>query len=275
MSNATAPKPPSQANPDGRASLSLDGVMNFRDAGSLVTQDGKRVKQGVLWRSAGLEAATSSDIETISALGLAAIADLRGDEERRTQPTHPAITKDVRMIWSTAGGLPNRSEFMQTFNLSSDAGALREMVEQLYRTIADKHESHLRLIFDALAAGALPILIHCAAGKDRTGVVVAIILETLGVDRGRIIADYCRTNDLLDWDRLSILAAAGTGLGDGALNSLPPEAFDALKRAESNYLEAAFVELDQRHGGVLQFLERRAGVSHETISRARQNLLED
>ena len=248
--------------------------MNFREVGGLTTRDGRRVKSGVLWRSAGLEAATARDIELIGKLGLMSIADLRGEEERSTQPTHPAITKDVQTIWSTTGGLPSRSEFMQTFNSDKDANTLRQVVEQLYRTIADNHASHFRLIFDALAVGALPMLVHCAAGKDRTGVVVAVILEALGVERESILVDYARTNELLDWDRLSITAAAGTGLGAGALSALPQEAFEVLRRADVSYLDAALSDLDLRYSTVTQFLEQKVGLNPDTISRVRHNLLE-
>ncbi|PKP82796.1 MAG: hypothetical protein CVT79_04995 [Alphaproteobacteria bacterium HGW-Alphaproteobacteria-18] len=254
--------------------MPLSGVMNFRQMGGLKGQNGRRIRPGLFWRSAGLDQPHLQDIDQIKSLNLKTIVDLRGDRERAAFPTHPSLTQLCDVIWSPPEAENSQAEALMLLSKSSDDVTLIGAIASLYTRIADQHAAHVRMVFDAIASDRVPILVHCAAGKDRTGVVVAIVLEALGVDRRDIMSSYLETNDHLDWDRLSIAATAGTGVKESGLDLTTPPALALLKRAHPQFLEAAFSNIETSYGSIDIYLEQKAGVSSATIKRVRENLLE-
>jgi len=258
----------------GSVELPLSGVMNFRQMGGLEGRDARRIRPGLFWRSAGLDQPHAEDINQINSLGLKTIVDLRGERERVAFPTHPPLTQLCDTIWSPSEAETSQTEAFVLLSKSKDEGMLIDAVASLYTQIADQYAVHVRMVFAAIASNRVPILVHCAAGKDRTGVVVAIVLETLGVDRSDIMSNYLETNDHLDWDRLSVAAAAGTGVRENSLDLMTAPALALLKRAHPRFLEAAFSHIDTRYGSVDIYLRQKVGVSSTTIERVRENLLE-
>lgn len=248
--------------------------MNFRQMGGLEGRDGRRIKPGLFWRSAGLDQPQPEDIDQIKSLNLKTIVDLRGQKERGAFPTHPALNRLCDTMWSPSEAENSKTEAFVLLSKSGDEGTLIDAIASLYTQIAEQHAAQVRMVFDAIASNSVPILVHCAAGKDRTGVVVAIVLETLGVDRSDIMSSYLETNDHLDWDRLSIAATAGTGVRENSLDLMTAPALALLKRAHPQFLEAAFSHIDTRYGSVEVYLRQKVGVSSTTIERVRENLLE-
>ena len=254
--------------------MPLAGIMNFREMGGLKGQGGRRIKPGLFWRSAGLDRPHTEDIDLIKGLNLKTIVDLRGAKERAAFPTHAALAQSCEILWSTTDAESTQTEVFELLTRSLDEGALTEAVASLYIQIADQHAAHIRMVFDAIAENRLPILVHCAAGKDRTGVVVAVVLESLGVDRSDIMSGYLETNLHLDWDRLSVAAAAGTGIRENNLDRMTAPALALIKRAHPAFLEAALSDIDSRYGSVDRFLAQKVGVSSATLAQVRENLLE-
>lgn len=248
--------------------------MNFRQMGGLQGHDGRRIRPGLFWRSAGLDQPDPEDIELIKSLNLKTIVDLRGERERVAFPTHPALAQICDMVWAPSEAENSQTEAFMLLSNSRDEVTLIDAIGSLYTRIADQHAAHVRMVFDAIASDKVPLLVHCAAGKDRTGVVVAIVLETLGVDRSDIMSSYLETNDHLDWDRLSIAATTGTGVKEGGLDLMTPPALELLKRAHPRFLEAAFSDIDTSYGSIDMYLAQKAAVSSATIERVREILLE-
>jgi protein-tyrosine phosphatase len=117
------------------------------------------------------------------------------------------------------------------------------MIEN-YRYYATEAAPSFAQAFNALAdTHASPLLIHCTAGKDRTGFVVAVLLDLLDVPREEIFADYETTNS--EWDRKS---------ASGLASNLPDDAREALMRADPAFLEAAFDTIEKNYGGVADFV---------------------
>lgn len=254
--------------------ITLKGGQNFREIGGYPTADGQRLRRGQLWRSAKLDELTSEDVEVIRTLGIATIADLRRGSERRQSPTHEAIMTSTRVLaWDLpeGGGRPPES----MFHRGGSPDEYIDAVLQLYRLIAEDHVEHLRDLYQTIADGGSPVLIHCAAGKDRTGVAVGLLLEILGIDRRYIMADYAKTQDLLDWERLKHSAAAGTGVSASWLERLDPVALEILSRADRRYLSATFEDMEARYGSTMNFATQRLGLEPSTVARLRTLLLEE
>lgn len=254
--------------------LALKGGQNFREIGGYPTLDGRRLRRGLLWRSARLDELTADDVEVIRSLGIATIADLRRSSERRLSPTHEAIITNTRVLsWDGTGG--HREPPEKLFRQGAEPAEYVDAVLELYRIIAEDHVQHLHDLYKAIADGGTPTLIHCAAGKDRTGIAVGLLLDLIGIDRRYVMADYAKTQDLLDWDRLKHSAAAGTGVSGNWLERLDPVALEILSRADPRYLAATFADLEKRYGSTMNFAADRLGIGQTVVDRLREYLLED
>jgi protein-tyrosine phosphatase len=254
--------------------IQLEGGQNFREVGGYPTVDGRKLRRGLVWRSARLDDLTPADVERVHGLGIEAIADLRRPKERALNPTSEQLLARVRMLAWDSHGLQDDRLQAGLFKPNADNDHYFQAILDLYRMIAEEHAVHLRDLYQALAEGALPVLIHCAAGKDRTGIAVALLLEIIGVERAYVLADYSKTEQLLDWDRLTAAAALGTGVDNNWLEKLDPSALKLLFRSDERYLQATFDDLKSRYGSVTRFVIDRLGVSAETIEQLRDRLVE-
>jgi len=254
--------------------LALEGVDNFRDFGDYGAAGGRRLKRGLLYRSASHGRATPADLAAIDALGLAVIVDLRRQSERLRDPSlrHSSFTAVV--IDNDLG--EDESDSWHDHIRASDlsAASFRAYLMDYYRAAPFKAR-HLDLYaryFRALAAAEGPVLIHCAAGKDRTGILAALTHHLAGVHAADIVADYLLTNrpeGLIR--RMPTVAAAIQEVAGRA----PGE--DALRTAlgvEAAYLEAAFEAIEEAFGGADAYLEQALGVDDELRARLRARLLE-
>lgn len=229
----------------------LSRVQNFREVGGYPTRDGGKMKRGLIWRSARLDELTSTDMDLEALRSIRLVADLRRETERRANPTPLGFTASRTVLtWNREQGEFARPEGLFAKGLNADGYA--EGVRQFYRGLAEGHREELSALYRQLAAGEVPVLIHCSAGKDRTGIAVALLLELIGVDRNYVIADYCKTSELLDWQWLRSGAAAA-GMQRGWLDQLAPQALEVLMRADASYLCAAFDAIELQYGSVRQF----------------------
>ena len=178
--------------------LALEGVTNFRDLGGYATRDGRRVKHGLVFRSAALLHLTAADIAHLAGLPLRTVADLRGTREIAVQPS-PAIPgcENLPLIIQPRIGASLRDLLTRQQATGEDMIAV---LAQAYASYVTEHLPVYRRLFDLiLDADRLPLVFHCTAGKDRTGVGAALLLSALGVADDDIIADYRATDRF--WDR--------------------------------------------------------------------------
>ena len=231
----------------------FEGVDNFRDFGGAASACGGHVRSGRLFRSAHLGAASATDIEALERLGIGAIVDLRRSSERAHQPSR----------WTGFGGrlietdLGDRAEgphieFLRQGDLS-DAG-VEAYLAGYYRQ-APFEPRHLALFAQAFAAldehdGAL--LIHCAAGKDRTGLLAALIQRALGVGRDDVMADFLETNRVMMTPaRRDRISAALAPIAGGPPSEAILRGFMGVSEA---HLDMAFAAIDARSGGLAPYL---------------------
>jgi protein-tyrosine phosphatase len=245
--------------------LEIPGAINLRDFGGYTTTDGRRVRSGVLFRSGMLAQLTALGQVAVRDLGIGLICDLRRDAERTQEPT-PFPAHDplqVHVSIDPDHGVKLR-EGLEYDGLDV-AQRIHYMIE-INRELARVHTAEYRRVFDALwSAGDRGFLIHCAAGKDRTGFGVAAILFALGVSRDVVIEDYLLTNEAMDFERF-ILPRLRDNYGD-----IDVEAAKVLSGVRLEYIAAALDEVDANYGSFDVYLERALGIDarHRAALRAR------
>lgn len=255
--------------------LALEGACNFRDMGGYICAGGGRMRFKRLFRSGGLNLFTDSAGPQLGALGVRTIWDLRRASERAHAPTR--WPDDSVRLHYLDDPVDVSSSAWSFWPRGQTAGApeLRDAMIALYASMPQWLSTRLRGLFAALSHDEVPLVFHCSAGKDRTGVVAALIMSALGVGRETIYEDYLLTNRAVDLEG-HFVRQRGSTLGLGGtwemLSELAPEARRALLAADVDYLDAAFRTIEREHGSVAGYLEAALGVGPGE-QRALQRLL--
>jgi protein-tyrosine phosphatase len=244
-----------KANEASRA-LAWDACLNVRDLGGLVTADGRRVKRGALVRSDQLCRLSDGGRAALVAHGVRTVIDLRNPAEAE---------KDPDPIWHEHGVdyllIPQQDD--QLWRQPEWVARTRSERDAL---VLDRRAEHIAAMARAVA-NAVPggVLIHCLAGKDRTGIAVAMLLGLVGVSEADIAADYSLSTANLAAELAAALAAAPDD-----------EARERLERsydANAETMLATLAHLRMRHGGAKAYL-MRAGLPDADIERIRARLLD-
>jgi protein tyrosine/serine phosphatase len=254
----------------GDRMLALEGINNFRDYGDYVTARGGRVKRGMLWRSGQHVAASDADLEVIAQIRLAVVTDLRGDSERALNPCrrHAGFAAEVLTCEGETAALASHIDASRGVVTEADARAAmcRLYAEMPYRpnlvTVLRRH-------FVALAAGKGASLIHCFAGKDRTGVSVALVHHVLGVHPDDAMADYLLTNVAMAGRQFR----GNAGKDSAQYAALDLAASKALGGVDASYLDAGFAAMRDSHGSVDSYLAQVLGVDAAMQDRIRAVLV--
>ncbi|MFI6208257.1 tyrosine-protein phosphatase [Streptomyces sp. NPDC051041] len=254
----------------------LAGVRNFRDVGGLPTVDGRRVRHGVLFRSGHLAHATAADAAFLASLGLHTIFDFRNAADQKLEGPDielPGVRNVNLPLTDPADGaefwrMVRDGDLDQLREILADGRAEQRMITS-YRTIVKERTAEHSRVLHALAEDSVPALMHCAAGKDRAGLSVAVTLLALGVEREAILDDYLKSNAKHRRYKVHRSSSSPSAYSPEVMELLSP-LFDA--RAE--YLTAAFETVEQTWGGVDAYLERGLGITPRTRERLRERLLD-
>ncbi|MER6562488.1 tyrosine-protein phosphatase [Streptomyces sp. NPDC001027] len=254
----------------------LAGVRNFRDVGGLPTVDGRRVRHGVLYRSGHLAHATDEDAAFLAGLDLHTVFDFRNAADQKLEGPDvelPGVRNVNLPLSDPADGaefwkMVRDGEIDQLRGILGDGKAAGRMIASYRRIVTERTAEHSRVLH-ALAEDSVPALMHCAAGKDRAGLSVAVTLLAVGVEREAILGDYLESNAKHRRYKVHRSATSAAAYSPEVMELLGP-LFDA--RAE--YLEAAFETVEQTWGGVDAYLEQGLGLSPETRARLRERLVE-
>ncbi len=255
--------------------IPLEGVRNFRDFGGWPAAERRRVRRGRLYRSGHFAQATEEDWGAIRALDLHTVADLRRASERQRDPSAWPEGWGVTVLASDSEDMSEAPHitFLKESEITEDS--TRGYMMGSYRRIpfGTGHQALFRQFFGAAAHGEGAVLAHCAAGKDRTGILCALTLAVLDTPREAIIEDYLMTNEAVGLDEvLPVIAERiNSALGrDATAAALKP-----MVGVEADYIDAAFKEIERRSGSLEVYLETVLGLDAAQRARLQAALLED
>lgn len=249
--------------------LVLEGISNFRDYGDYPVAGGGRVRRGALWRSGQHVGASDADLDAIAALGLTVVTDLRGDPERGLNPCrrHESFNAQVLVCEGTSASLASHLDAGRGVLTEDDArGAMRRLYAEMpYRAnLVGVWRRH----FAAMAEGGVS-LIHCFAGKDRTGMAVALTHHVLGVHADDVMADYLLTNAVMAGRDFHGASASDVT----KFESRSEAASQALRGVRAEYLDTGLATIRASHGTIDAYLADMLGVDAAMQERIRGNLI--
>lgn len=241
----------------GQRHLPLPGAYNIRDIGGYPTSDGRKTRWRTFLRADSLHRLPPASQQALVNYGVRTIIDLRSEQECRQAPNVFETVKRVCFLHIPLfdGGAP-----------LTERSAPPNVVE-IYRHILDQRQDAVKAIFDAITDNTFSMLIHCTAGKDRTGLITALMLGLAGVDHATIAEDYALTTQyaagLFD-DLRDQAAAAGR---DRAM-------FERFLVARPESMHNILTYVDETYGGVSGYL-KNIGVTNMQINYLRRIISEE
>lgn len=258
----------------------IEGLHNFRDVGGMPLVGGGSTRSGVLFRSDALSALTAAGQDALAATPIDTVVDFRTDTEKRMAPDILPASRPVRVV-----------------ELSILEGALSGLIEKALRSVGGKLSpailsmvaEHLPSLGDLyvgmlahsgssfattarLVAGsegdAGAVLVHCTAGKDRTGVAVALILDAVGVEREAVVGDYASSEANLAGEWADGILAMATGFG----MPITPALRELATGTPPAAIEHALAWVQAHHGSAAQYLQA-AGLTDDELAALRARLV--
>lgn len=224
--------------------LPVKGAYNMRDLGGYPAADQKHVKWRTLLRSGDLNQLTEADLNYLASLPLRTDIDFRGKTEVTKAPDKiPSVTTYYPLPLE-AGDMSD----MQQLDPARIPTILQEIYAYIVRSAQDTYAAFFRIVSDEQNA---PLLFHCSAGKDRTGMAAVYLLSALGVDRETVIQDYL------------LSATYIKGKYDFIVQRFPQ--FEPLTTVKRAYIEAAFQVIDNEFGGMERYLTQQLGADIEKL----------
>jgi len=246
----------------------IPGSFNLRDLGGMPAGGGTTLRSGHLIRSGRLSGLRRDGVDALLASGITRIVDFRGGPERAEAPTPAEIRGCIRILELDAdSSLGDPNPILENCLVSVDAS--RRTMRGVYRELPDRHRASYRQLFEAVAEGHR-VLFHCAAGKDRTGVAAALMLEVLGVERSLIKAEFALSEQVIEETIELFLTQARRTL----LAHVDPAVWRPMMRADGDYLDDMFAEIDARYGCVEGYLATALHLPRDVPQRLRSMLLE-
>ncbi|GEN99994.1 protein-tyrosine-phosphatase [Novosphingobium sediminis] len=254
--------------------LPLSGIHNFRDYGGYRARGGT-LRTGHLWRSGHHFDATPDDLEAVHRIGIARVIDLRGDSERAQFPCLRHEEWAGQVVFhpgETAGdhGKAVHDEAAAGVRTADDA---RYAMVKLYDKLPFRPVlvGTFKLYLQTLAADHGPSLLHCFAGKDRTGVGAAIVHRLLGVHADDVMADYLLTNTAGNSE--ARIAAAATNVRASFGPKMTDDALRTIMSVQPEFLDSAFAAMEREHGRFEAYAEAVLGADAALVARLEERLV--
>jgi protein-tyrosine phosphatase len=237
--------------------LALEGTYNVRDLGGYATTDGRHTRWRTLLRSDKLDRLTPAAQQALTEYGVRTIVDLRYRDEVSAEPDVFASSNMIQYL------------HFPLYELAGEGTlpVVPDNLEELYRLILDHRQEQIRLIVSTLVVpDVLPAVVHCTAGKDRTGLVIALILGAVGVPYETIVVDYALSGQYLHilFDELRVMAQQ---------SGYDTAWYERLLLCKPETMRDTLAYLDERYGGVTPYLHK-AGLIQDELDRLRNALVE-
>lgn len=234
--------------------IELDGCHNLRDTGGYLTSDGRRTKWGTLFRADGLHQLGTDSQKKLLDYSIRTIIDLRRSDELVEQPN--VFAQSLLLVYLNISLVEDRNE----------ARTLPGLFE-LNQRMLDNSQSQIKMLVQSLAeASRFPALVHCTAGKDRTGLVIALLLSLVNVPDATIAEDYALSAEYLTplFEQLrQKIALAGEDLSQ----------FEKLLAAHPQTMLDTLAYLKSKYGGAREYL-LGLGLSHSELNLIQESLTE-
>ncbi|MCE2390852.1 MAG: tyrosine-protein phosphatase [Proteobacteria bacterium] len=245
--------------PDGERFVALEGCFNFRDLGGYPAAGDRRIRKGLVYRSDGLQELTPDDVRHLrERVGLRTIIDLR--TSREAEIDGPGSLAEPPVRYHHVSLVVREPELRPT----AERGSFR--LDDYYLGLLQSGGERVRQVFELLSETDEPAVFHCAAGKDRTGVISALLLSVLEVPEELIGHDYALTQMGLASIRARLMSSEGYR---EMFRDLPPETL----HAESETILGLLASVGRQWGSPSGYLDS-IGIGSERIGRLRERLLE-
>ncbi|MBB3032618.1 tyrosine-protein phosphatase [Alteriqipengyuania lutimaris] len=249
-----------------------EGIHNFRDYGGYPTQGGGRVQTGVLFRSGQHFEASEADLRTFADLGIRTVIDLRGNAERERHPCRRPDMWDGEVVFydgETSSRPPHEPDEPIKLTAESAHGRMLKVYSRM------PHNAAMQTIFgqylNALAQRDGASLVHCFAGKDRTGIAAALLHHILGVSRADMLTEFLHTNDAPTYDILERQSLPGIEARLGG--PLDRAAVKELMEVREAYFHRFVEVVDEGWGSLDSFLGQAIGVDDALRERLNQRFV--
>ncbi|MFF3025843.1 tyrosine-protein phosphatase [Microbacterium sp. NPDC057944] len=257
----------------------IAGTYNSRDTGGTPLATGGVTREGVLYRSDALAGITDDGIRTLSDSPIGTIVDFRSDFERVDAPNRLGTERSfvevgLPLLEGSMTGMPSPGDLGDLGDLDGEAAramlsripSLADLYVGMLGSAAASFAEVARLVARPSDESRGAVLVHCTAGKDRTGVATALLLDAAGADRAAVIADYVQseTNLAGDWADRMLERARSWGM------PMVPALTDLVTATPPQAIEAAFAWIDE-HGGSAEYL-RGGGLSDDDLEALRARL---
>ena len=245
---------------------------NFRDLGGARVTDGRIVRYGRVFRSEAILRPRQEDIDALARHKIGLVFDLRSASEAASHPNSFMRSQGAEILAFNVGtDVRAKGTFWDLLSQDASPPTVQALLQKIYRAIPLAVAPALRTLFERLDSGAPPLLLHCAAGKDRTGVVSAMLLQALGAPREAVVEDYLETRNRLTERWVAQSTKTMTEVAGGPLHA---ESLDMLIGVRRDFLEHSFCWMERKFGDADNFLRVEAGLTDDRRSRIRDRLLE-
>jgi protein-tyrosine phosphatase len=249
--------------------IQFKSILNFRDIGGISVSGGKKIRKGIIFRSANPDRISSMDIGKFRSLNIRTIIDLRGSGESKKrngsicQAEILSLPLDFRQVTA--------ERLKPVIRKRNSEDAISDISNSLYLEILDAAAPVFGQVMDIMdSPERCPVLIHCHAGKDRTGIVIALMLVFLGADRQFIINDFMESNiALLPYFRKYVLIRNILSFGLYPYRNM----LFAIQVRQRN-IESVLDRIENHYGGIEAYL-RSAGFDISRLAGIRNSLIED
>ena len=253
-------------DPQASRFLPTEGIHNLRDYGGWTVPGGGRVKTGLLWRSGQHMQASDEDLDAFHGLGVRTIIDLRGVTERSKFPCrrHEAFDADILAYDGETSSSPPHEGGGGAITMTAQVAYDRMIAVYTRMPVNQAMITMFSRYFEALDEREGASLVHCFAGKDRTGIAASLLLHVLGVHRDDVIGEYLRTNDaptkhVLERQSVPRMREVYKGIEDGAIYN--------LMNVHPEYIQTYFDVVEEGHGSLDTYLAQTLGVDEARKAR--------
>lgn len=245
--------------------MELENSPNFRSLSGIQNKEGKKIKEGSIFRSGNFSKLTPNDITKFNELHITTIVDFRNDDEIKKDPDFIPAGQTIETKRANIGSINNKEmgQFMKVLMAPTFKETQVDSLMIAANAGFAENIKDFKPFFDEIAKEETVVLFHCTAGKDRTGFASSLLLHILNVSDEEIMKDYLKSNE----------AVAKTDLGKYKAYGIPEERMAKLMGVKPVYLESAWNTAIKKYGSIDKMLETELGITENVKKQIQQKYL--